>query len=165
MFDIGWPEMAIILIVALIVIGPRDLPRVAKTIGQWVGRGRALAREFQSQLEDMAREAELDEVKREIEKAGRTNLKGSVRKTLQDTIDPEGDLDKAFDPGRKPKRTSGQEASDEPAADKVSGSGEAPTARGPGETANGTTPPSPGGNPVEAPTAPEPGPPVRARAH
>lgn len=94
MFDIGWSEMAIVLLVALIVIGPKDLPRVARTMGQWVGKGRAMAREFQRALEDMAREAELDKVKNEIEKAGRTN----VGKTIEKSIDPSGELSKAFDP-------------------------------------------------------------------
>jgi sec-independent protein translocase protein TatB len=100
MFDVGWSEMALVLLVALIVIGPKDLPRVARTVGQWVGKGRAMAREFQRALEDMAREAELDKVKSEIEKAGRTNL----GKTIEKTIDPSGELSKAFDPkadGRK----------------------------------------------------------------
>jgi sec-independent protein translocase protein TatB len=100
MFDIGWSEMAIVLLVALIVIGPKDLPRLARNMGQWAAKGRAMAREFQRALEDMAREAELDKVKSEIEKAGRTNL----GKTIEKTIDPSGELSKAFDPkadGRK----------------------------------------------------------------
>jgi sec-independent protein translocase protein TatB len=94
MFDIGWSEMALVFLVALIVIGPKDLPRVARTMGQWVGKGRAMAREFQRALEDMAREAELDKVKSEIEKAGRTN----VGRAIENTIDPSGELSKAFDP-------------------------------------------------------------------
>jgi sec-independent protein translocase protein TatB len=94
MFDIGWSEMAIIMLVALVVIGPRDLPRLARTLGQWVAKGRAMAREFQRSLEDMAREAELDDVRREIEKVGRTNIKKSIEKA----IDPSGDLATAFDP-------------------------------------------------------------------
>jgi sec-independent protein translocase protein TatB len=94
MFDIGWSEMALVLLVALIVIGPKDLPRMARTMGQWVAKGRAMAREFQRALEDMAREAELDKVKSEIEKAGRTN----IGKTIEKTIDPSGELSKAFDP-------------------------------------------------------------------
>ena len=112
MFDIGWSEMALVLLVALIVIGPKDLPRVARTMGQWVGKGRAMAREFQRALEDMAREAELDKVKSEIEKAGRTN----VAKTIEKTIDPSGELSKAFDPkadskgAGNGKRTSGDRA-------------------------------------------------------
>ncbi len=93
MFDIGWSEMAIILLVALIVIGPKDLPRVARTAGRWIGKARAMARDFQRSLEDMAREAELDEIKKGIEKVGRTDLKSSIAKT----IDPEGELNRAFD--------------------------------------------------------------------
>jgi sec-independent protein translocase protein TatB len=108
MFDIGWSEMALVLLVALIVIGPKDLPRVARTMGQWVGKGRAMAREFQRALEDMAREAELDKVKSEIEKAGRTN----VGKAIENTIDPSGELSKAFDP----KAASAPSSSGKPAS-------------------------------------------------
>jgi sec-independent protein translocase protein TatB len=93
-FDIGWSEMAIIMLVALVVIGPRDLPRLARSLGQWVAKGRAMAREFQRSIEDLAREAELDDVKREIEKVGRTN----IRKSIEKTIDPTGELGKAFNP-------------------------------------------------------------------
>jgi sec-independent protein translocase protein TatB len=103
MFDIGWSEMAIILLVALIVIGPRDLPRVARTMGRWAAKGRAMAREFQTALEDMARETELDKVKSEIEKAGRTNF----GKTIEKTIDPTGELSKAFDPKAVSDKRSG----------------------------------------------------------
>jgi sec-independent protein translocase protein TatB len=108
MFDIGWSEMAVIMLVALVVIGPKDLPRLARTLGQWVAKGRSMAREFQRSLEDMAREAELDDVKREIEKVGRTNIKKSIEKS----IDPTGDLGRAFDTsslsgGTKPTRTLG----------------------------------------------------------
>jgi len=114
MFDIGWSEMAVILLVALVVIGPRDLPRVARTMGKWVAKGRAMAREFQSALEDMAREAELDKVKSEIEKAGRTNL----GKTIEQSIDPTGELGKAFDPHAKsPPKTASKPAGGEPAAE------------------------------------------------
>ena len=94
MFDIGWSEMMVILVVALIVIGPKDLPRVARSVGRWVAKGRAMAREFQDAIEDLAREAELDKVKKEIEKVGRTD----VGKTIERTVDPGGELGKAFDP-------------------------------------------------------------------
>ena len=88
MFDIGWSEMAVILMVALIVIGPKDLPRVARTIGKWTGKARAMAREFQRSLDDMAREAELQDIKKEMDKLSRTD----VRHRLEETIDPEGEL-------------------------------------------------------------------------
>lgn len=123
MFDLGWSEMAIIMLVALVVIGPKDLPRMARTVGQWVAKGRAMAREFQRSLEEMAREAELDDVKREIENVGRTN----ISKTIEKTIDPGGELSKAFDPnaksGTKAKEaepasngSAGQPSADKPAS-------------------------------------------------
>lgn len=98
MFDIGWSEMMVILLVALVVIGPKDLPRVARTVGRWVGKGRAMAREFQKALEDMAKEAELDTVKKEIEKASRTDF----GKAIEKSIDPGGELKTAFDPSARP---------------------------------------------------------------
>jgi sec-independent protein translocase protein TatB len=107
MFDIGWSEMAVIMLVALIVIGPKDLPRLARTLGQWVAKGRGMAREFQRSLEDMAREAELHDVKREIEKVGRMDIKKSIEKT----IDPTGDLNRAFDPTKSASSTTPAKAS------------------------------------------------------
>ena len=68
MFDVGWSEMAVILMVALIVIGPKDLPRVGRTIGKWTAKARGMAREFQRSLDDMAREAELQDLKAEMDK-------------------------------------------------------------------------------------------------
>ncbi len=88
MFDIGWSEMALILMVALIVIGPKDLPRVARTVGKWTGKARGMAREFQRSFDDMAREAELQDIKTEMDKLTRVD----VRHRIEETIDPEGEL-------------------------------------------------------------------------
>ena len=88
MFDLGWSEMAVILVIALIVIGPKDLPRVARTIGKWTGKARAMAREFQRSLDDMAREAELQDIKSEMDKLSRVDM----RQRIEETIDPEGEL-------------------------------------------------------------------------
>jgi sec-independent protein translocase protein TatB len=93
MFDLGWAEMAVIMLVALIVIGPKDLPKVARTIGQWTGKARALARDFQRSLDDMAREAELDEIKKSIDKVGSLNIKSAVK----NVVDPDDELERAFD--------------------------------------------------------------------
>ncbi len=139
MFDIGWSEMAIIMLVALIVIGPKDLPRVARTLGQWVRKGRSLAREFQNQLEDMAREAELDKVKTEIERAGRTD----VKKSLERTIDPSGELKEAFDPTAKsgtkrPGKTANGGALKPPEGDAANGQAPEQAA---GESAEGRSSP------------------------
>jgi sec-independent protein translocase protein TatB len=64
MFDIGYTEILVIAVVALIVIGPKDLPRVMRTVGQWVGRARGMARHFRSGVDTMMREAELEEMEK-----------------------------------------------------------------------------------------------------
>jgi len=64
MFDIGWSEMLLCAIVALVVIGPKDLPRAMRTVGHWVGRARGVARHFRSGFDTMVREAELEEMEK-----------------------------------------------------------------------------------------------------
>ncbi|UPH70571.1 Sec-independent protein translocase protein TatB [Abyssibius alkaniclasticus] len=66
MFDIGWTELMLIGIVALIVIGPKDLPNMFRTLGQFVGKARRMAREFQRSMEDAADEAGISEATRSI---------------------------------------------------------------------------------------------------
>ncbi len=128
MFDLGWSEMAVIMLVALIVIGPKDLPKVARTIGRWTGRARALARDFQRSIDDMAREAELDEIKKSIDRTGKMDL----RKTISDAVDPKGELEGAFDVEGKAKRSTAGKAA--PAKPKIEAPA-APAAVAAGDTA------------------------------
>ena len=93
MFDIGWSEMAIIAAVALFVIGPRDLPKALRTIGRYAGKVRAMAREFQSSIDEAVRDSELEEVKNQIEAVGKLNVKSQIAKA----IDPDGELTKSLD--------------------------------------------------------------------
>jgi sec-independent protein translocase protein TatB len=69
MFDIGWGELVVIAVVALVVIGPKELPTVLRTIGEWMTKIRRMAAEFQGQFQDAMREAELAELKKEVESA------------------------------------------------------------------------------------------------
>ena len=62
MLDIGWSELLVLGILALLVVGPRELPRLMRTVGQWVNRARSMAREFQRGMEDVAREADIQEL-------------------------------------------------------------------------------------------------------
>lgn len=94
MFDFGWSELVLILVVALVVIGPKDLPVALRTVGQWVGRARRLAREFQSSIDDVIRESELQDLRKQVDKAARTDVKDSVLKA----VDPDGEIKEAFAP-------------------------------------------------------------------
>lgn len=66
MFDIAWSELLLIAIVALIVIGPKDLPQALRVVGQWMAKARLMAQEFQSHLDDMMREADVESMKKEF---------------------------------------------------------------------------------------------------
>jgi sec-independent protein translocase protein TatB len=67
MFDIGWGEFVVIGIVALIVIGPKELPGVLRSMGQWVGKIRRMAGEFQGQFQEAMREAEMADLKKDVD--------------------------------------------------------------------------------------------------
>lgn len=88
MFDFSWSEIALIAVVALVVIGPKDLPRVMKNVAFWVRKARSMAREFQGNIEEMMREAELDDVKRGLDQATQFDFDEEMSKT----IDPGGEL-------------------------------------------------------------------------
>ena len=64
MFGVDSSELAVVAILALIFIGPKDLPKVMRTVGYWVGRARGMARHFTSGIENMVREAELEEMEK-----------------------------------------------------------------------------------------------------
>ena len=77
-----------IAVVALLVIGPKDLPRVLRALGRWAGKARAIAREFQSSIDQMIRESELDEVRKEVEQVAQTD----VAHEIQQSVDPKGEF-------------------------------------------------------------------------
>ncbi|WP_353184905.1 Sec-independent protein translocase protein TatB [Bosea sp. (in: a-proteobacteria)] len=83
MFDIAWSEMVLIGAVALVVIGPKDLPKVLRTVGQTVGKVRRMAAEFQGQFNEAMREAELADLKKQVEDVG-----GSVSSALNSDYKP-----------------------------------------------------------------------------
>jgi sec-independent protein translocase protein TatB len=89
-FGIGSAELIVLGVIALIVIGPRDLPKVLRTIGQVMTKVRGLAREFQGHIEDAARDTGLDQVKKDISKA--TNF--SASSILDDKPRTPGKVDK-----------------------------------------------------------------------
>jgi sec-independent protein translocase protein TatB len=81
MFDIGWSEMLVVGAVALVVIGPKDLPAALRQAGKWMGAVRRMASDFQGQVNEAMREAELDELRREVNnlKTGMGSMADPVR--------------------------------------------------------------------------------------
>ena len=67
MFDIGWSELVVIAVVALIAIGPKELPGVLRMVGQWMGKARKMAAEFQGQFQEAMREAEMADLKKSFD--------------------------------------------------------------------------------------------------
>ena len=99
LFDLGMSELLLIGVVALVVIGPKDLPKALRVAGFWVRKARTLSREFQSSVEQMIREAELDEMRQELKKATEIDLD----KEFRQTIDPTGSLAESLKPPELPK--------------------------------------------------------------
>jgi len=93
MFDIGWQELFVLAVLAVIVIGPKDLPRAMRTITKWIRKARALARDFQDGLDEVAREADLADLKKELDAPGGLD----VAKKIGEQVDPTGEMAKEFD--------------------------------------------------------------------
>ncbi len=98
LFDIGWPELLLIGVVALIVIGPKELPNALRIAGFWFRKARSLSREFQGSVEQMIREAELDEIRKDLKKA----TEFDIEKEFQKTVDPTGELAESIKPPQIP---------------------------------------------------------------
>ncbi len=85
MFDIAWSELALIGGVALVVIGPKDMPRVMRAMGRWTRKARLLAGEFQRGIDEMMRESELAEMKRQVQEVNAEAMRqqADIRQDMQ----------------------------------------------------------------------------------
>lgn len=88
MFDFAWSEIAVLGVIALVVIGPKDLPKALKTAGFMVRRARGMAREFQNSVDDMIRDSELQEIREQAAKAAGVDL----NQALHNAVDPGGEI-------------------------------------------------------------------------
>lgn len=120
MFDIGWSELVIIGIVALIAIGPKELPGVLRALGHWMGKVRRMASEFQDQFREAMREAEVADLKRQFEEASTkaTSAFSNPLDTAQKEVEAAfGSEPSASDmPAEKPAITSADPGAIEPSA-------------------------------------------------
>src|ERR1700688_339102 len=89
MFDIGWSELVVIAVVALIAIGPKELPGVLRMVGQWMGKARRMAAAFQGQFQEAMREAEMADLKKsfdEVREAATGFASGNVMTSLEKDV-------------------------------------------------------------------------------
>ena len=89
MFDIGWSELVVIAVVALIAIGPKELPGVLRMVGQWMGKARKMAAEFQGQFQEAMREAEMADLKKsfdEVKEAATGFTGGNIMTSLEKDV-------------------------------------------------------------------------------
>jgi len=100
MFDIGWSELVVIAVVALIAIGPKELPGVLRMVGQWMGKARKMAAEFQGQFQEAMREAEMADLKKsfdEVKEAATGFTGANVMTELQKDVTDALAIDKPVD--------------------------------------------------------------------
>ena len=89
MFDLSWSHILVVMVVAIVVIGPKDLPRVLRTVGRWTGKVKRTAREFQDYFNEALREAEFDTIQKEVEdlaKVDMSDVDGEMAKTNTDIM-------------------------------------------------------------------------------
>lgn len=84
MIDLSWSHILIVLVVALVVVGPKDLPRLMRMVGRWLAKARAMADQFRKSFDEMARQAELDELRAEIEALRRERPLASIENSLNE---------------------------------------------------------------------------------
>lgn len=153
MLDIGWQELFLICIVALVVLGPKDLPTAMRAVARVVVKVRGLSREFQSGVADMLREAELDDLKRKVSEGGRVDL----GKAVKDAVDPTGTLTEDFDPADFARRLKQEVEGGPPTGPRAAASSPEPAAPEPTapqpQSSEATAPEPPTATPAPQPAA------------
>ncbi len=88
MFDIGWIELLIIAVVAIIVIGPKDFPRMLRTLGRYIGMVRRMAGDFRVQFDEAIRESEFDQLRKDFEDVRSIHPVTAVKETIEPSLKP-----------------------------------------------------------------------------
>ena len=112
MFDIGWQELFLIAVVTILVVGPRELPRVLRTVVAALRKVRGLANDFQRGMDELAREADLDDIRKDLEKSADLDLESK----LKDEIDPTGEITNSMRQLENEMESTGLENDAEPTA-------------------------------------------------
>jgi sec-independent protein translocase protein TatB len=88
MFDVAPTELLLVAVVALVVIGPKDLPKAMRVVGNWVGKARGMARHFRSGLDTMMRESELEEMEKKWKEENERIMAANPAPALEAPVDP-----------------------------------------------------------------------------
>lgn len=86
--DLSWSHMLLVLVVALVVVGPKDLPKLMRTIGRWAGKARAMADQFRKSFDEMARQSELDELRKELDDLRNMRPLAETERTVAEALRP-----------------------------------------------------------------------------
>ena len=92
MFDFGWSEIAVVVVVALVAIGPKDMPVALRAVTNAIKKARKMAAEFQTHVDEMVKDANLDEVRNQINEIRNFDVKGAMERA----VDPDGSLSSTF---------------------------------------------------------------------
>lgn len=92
MLDIGWPELLLVAVITVLVVGPKELPRVLRTVTFWVRRAQGLAREFQTSMNELARETDLEDIKKDIKKATDETVEPLKVENVDSILDPDNSI-------------------------------------------------------------------------
>ncbi len=106
MFDFAWSEIAVIAAVALLAIGPKDMPVAIRTVASMIKKARRMASEFQTHVDEMVREANLEDVRNQINEIRNFDVRGEIERH----VDPDGDIrdtltSNPFEPGESKSGT------------------------------------------------------------
>jgi sec-independent protein translocase protein TatB len=122
MIDIGWSEMAVVALVALLILGPKELPQAMRMAASWIKKARSVTREVQSGINDMIRDAELEDARKAVQSA----QPGNLEKAIGDAVDPSGSVSQSLSDVEKETRKAETEAKSAVKDDAAPSAGEAP---------------------------------------
>ncbi|TKT76769.1 Sec-independent protein translocase protein TatB [Aquamicrobium sp. LC103] len=113
MFEIGWTEMLVIAIVMIVVVGPKDLPKMLRTFGKMTSKMRSMAGDFRKQFDEAMKEAELDDLKNLADDARKLNPASEIRKALNPMEKAAADVRAGLDAAMKPNKAAPGEPASE----------------------------------------------------
>ncbi len=148
MLDLGWSELLLVAIAALIVVGPKDLPRMLRTLGQYAAKAKGVAREFQRSMDEAARQADIDEL-HQVKK----DLDSDVKEVRQSQYKMQREMSQSFmDKPKGQEKGTGKDQGKDEAKDKAKDA-PADEAAGAAEAAQPAAPTEPAA-PADDPAAP-----------